>query len=41
MPIENLDDCTVLIVDDSADNLAFMAQGLSSRYHVKAAKSGE
>lgn len=41
MPVGNLSDCTVLIVDDSADNLAFMAQGLKERYHVKAAKSGE
>ncbi|NCO46470.1 MAG: response regulator, partial [Vibrio sp.] len=40
MPIENLDNCTVLIVDDSPDNLAFMSQGLANRYHVKAAKSG-
>lgn len=41
MPVENLSDCTVLIVDDCAENLAFMAQGLKERYHVKAAKSGE
>jgi putative two-component system response regulator len=41
MPIEKLDDCTVLLVDDSADNLAFMAQGLAGRYQIKAAKSGE
>lgn len=41
MAVENLSDCTVLLVDDSADNLAFMAQGLKDRYHVKAAKSGE
>lgn len=41
MPTGNLRDCTVLIVDDSADNLAFMAQGLKNLYHVKAAKSGE
>ena len=40
MAVENLSDCTVLIVDDCADNLAFMAQGLKGRYHIKAAKSG-
>ncbi|MBF4382017.1 response regulator, partial [Vibrio anguillarum] len=41
MPIEKLDDCTVLLVDDSPDNLAFMAQGLAGRYQIKAAKSGQ
>ncbi|WP_367989597.1 HD-GYP domain-containing protein [Vibrio sp. NTOU-M3] len=41
MPIENLSDCTVLIVDDSSDNLAFMSQGLANRYQIKAAKSGQ
>ncbi|MGD8170769.1 HD-GYP domain-containing protein [Vibrio sp. TRT 21S02] len=41
MPIENLTDCTVLIVDDSSDNLAFMSQGLANRYQIKAAKSGQ
>lgn len=41
MPIEKLDDCTILLVDDSPDNLAFMAQGLAGRYQIKAAKSGQ
>ncbi len=41
MPLEDLSDCTVLIVDDSTDSLALMAQGLGDLYHVKAAKTGE
>ncbi|MGL4830594.1 MAG: HD domain-containing phosphohydrolase [Vibrio sp.] len=41
MPLESLNHCTILIVDDSPDNIAFMSQGLSQFYRIKAARSGK
>ncbi|EEY98194.1 response regulator [Vibrio sp. RC586] len=41
MPIKSLTECTILIVDDSPDNIAFMSQGLAQFYRVKAARSGK
>ncbi|BCL73562.1 response regulator [Vibrio nigripulchritudo] len=40
MPIGNLSNRTILVVDDSPDNLSFMAQSLSTDYQVKVANSG-
>lgn len=40
MPLGNLDSRTILIVDDSPDNLSFMAQSLGGKYIIKIANSG-
>ncbi|WP_087016294.1 HD-GYP domain-containing protein [Thaumasiovibrio subtropicus] len=36
----SVENSTILIVDDSSENLAFLTQGLSDSYQLKAAKSG-
>lgn len=41
MSMEDLTQCTILIVDDSPDNIAFMSQGLAQFYRIKAARSGK
>lgn len=41
MSMEDLSQCTILIVDDSPDNIAFMSQGLAQYYRIKAARSGK
>ncbi|MEH0388251.1 two-component system response regulator [Vibrio mimicus] len=41
MSMKDLTQCTILIVDDSPDNIAFMSQGLAQYYRIKAARSGK
>ncbi|ENM5917181.1 two-component system response regulator [Vibrio mimicus] len=41
MSMKDLTQCTILIVDDSPDNIAFMSQGLAKYYRIKAARSGK
>lgn len=41
MSMEDLHKFTILIVDDSPDNIAFMSQGLVQHYRLKAARSGK
>ncbi|WP_087026594.1 response regulator [Thaumasiovibrio subtropicus] len=41
MLLSNLSDCTVLIVDDSPENITWMSEALSSFYQIKVTTSGK